>query len=101
MNAIAHRKVPKLISYFKLALDATGCFCCSSLDRTFEQRRDNLALEQYEDDEGGEQDQDRASTQQGDISRVVALERAQRTSHRSLRRVFDEHQRKEKLVPCI
>ena len=29
----------------------------------------------------------------------MALERSQRTGHRSLRRVLDEHQRKEKLVP--
>jgi hypothetical protein len=72
---------------------------CSSLDRALEKRQDYLALEQHEDDEGGNQDQDRASAQQRDISRVVALERTQRTGHRSLRRVLDEHQRKQELVP--
>ena len=71
----------------------------SSLDRALEQRRDDLALEEHKDDESGNQDQNRAGAQQGDIGRVVALERPQRTGHRSLRRVLDEHQCKEKLVP--
>ena len=70
-----------------------------SLDRALEQRCDDLALEQHEHDQSGYQDQDRAGAQQGDIGRVVALERSQRTGHRSLRRVLDQHQRKEKLVP--
>ena len=64
-----------------------------------EQRHDDLALEQDEDDEGGYQDQDRAGAQQGDIVGIVALERSQPTGHRSLCRVLDEHQAKEKLVP--
>ena len=71
----------------------------SSLDSTLEQRLDDLALEQDEDAECGYQDQDRAGAQQGDIVRVVALERTQPTGHRSLRWVLDEHQTKEKLVP--
>lgn len=71
----------------------------SSLDRALEQRRDDLALEQYKDDEGGKQDQYRASAQQGNIRCVVTLERSQRTGHCSLRRVFNEYQREEKLVP--
>lgn len=76
-----------------------GNYRCSSLDRALEKRRDDLALEQHEDDEGGNQDQNRAGTQKGNIGRPLTLERSQRASHRSLRRVLDEHQRKEKLVP--
>ncbi len=72
---------------------------CSTLDGALEQRRDDLALEQHEDDEGGNQDQDRAGTQKRDIGCPLALECSQRAGHRSLRRVLDEHQRKEKLVP--
>jgi hypothetical protein len=34
-----------------------------SLDRALKQRRDDLALEQHEDDEGGYQDQNRARAQ--------------------------------------
>jgi hypothetical protein len=64
-----------------------------------QQRNDDLALEEHEEDQGGYQDQNRAGAQQGDIVRVVALERTQRAGHRSLRRVLDEHQAKEKLVP--
>ena len=71
----------------------------SAFDRALEQRRDDLALENHEDDESGHQEQDRAGAQQGDVVRVVALERSQPTSHRSLRRILDEHQGKEKLVP--
>ena len=64
----------------------------SSLDCPLEQRHDDLALEQNKNDECGNQNQDRAGAQQGDIVRVVALEGSQPSGHRSLRRVFDEDQ---------
>ena len=72
---------------------------CLALHRTLEQCRDDLALEQHEDDKGGQQNQYRTRAQQRDIGRVVALERSQRTGHRPLCRILNEHQRQEKLVP--
>ena len=62
-----------------------------SLDRTLEQRRDDLALEQDEHHKGGHEDQNRAGAQQGDIGGIVALECSKRTGHRSLTRVLDEY----------
>ena len=42
---------------------------------------------------------ERSGAQQRDVGRVVALERAQRAGHGPLRRVLDEHQREQELVP--
>lgn len=72
---------------------------CSPLYRALEQRGDNLALKQNEDDQRGRQDQDRAGTQERDIGGIVALERAERAGHCAFGRVFDQHQRQQKLIP--
>ena len=67
-----------------IAPSPSGGGRCSPLDRALEQRCDDLALEQDKDDQDGHQDQQRARAQQGDIGRVVALERSQRTGDEPL-----------------
>src|SRR3954465_14383400 len=71
----------------------------SALDRTLDERLDELTLEDHEDQDRGKDDDERSGVEERDAEAVLTLEKGQRTRHRPLQRVGDEHDRQEELIP--
>lgn len=72
---------------------------CLSFDRALQKGGDDLALKQYKDDQGRDEDEHRACAQQRNVGGIVPLKRTEGAGHRSLGRILDQNQGEKELIP--